>query len=393
MRPRWARRAAGIPFLVGLLCLLLATDVLALTWGPTTYLTTSRNAVLSERAIVASGATVHLACEEARGGVRRTWYRRSTDAAVTWKAPVQLSTPTAAWASNATLAISGAKVEVAWLEEDAASHWWVRFRRSLDGGATWSAATTLSSSLENPGPARLVHDAANRVLATWTDNNTGAVRVRRSLDGGATWGTAIKVATTTSKPDGYLEAFPVLASGGSTTYLAYYATLSQLVLRRSSNGGATWTAAFTIDAVGSAYLPDVAATSTSVVVGFARYEKGHLHIAIRRSGDSGAHWAATKIIGATTGAWSYQPVVTQGGGVYRMVYEQELDVQGLASAVYYRQSTDGGVTWSAATRLSASKRPHAGPGGAALAGTRTVVAWYDINPELLDSDVVVRTGG
>ena len=95
---------------------------------------------------------------------------------------------------------------------------------------------------------------------------TGQVWVRRGV-GGTAWGGDL-LTTTTNHPfgDGVLDAFPMSRGGIS---FSYFATAASLRVKRSTNGGATWTAATTIATNGNGSLPDVAAAGSSAVVGYA----------------------------------------------------------------------------------------------------------------------------
>jgi hypothetical protein len=112
---------------------------------------------------------------------------------------------------------------------------------------------------------------------------------------------------------------------------------------------------------------------------------------LRRSTDKGASWGAAKAIGPTTGPWSFEPILFLAGSKGRLVYEREGDANGTTSAVFYRESSDGGSTWSSAVKVSNTVRHYSIPAGVGAAGP-TIVAWSDWQPDMLDSDVFVRRG-
>jgi hypothetical protein len=83
-------------------------------------------------------------------GPERIYFAKSTDSGATWSARVDVSAaPTsAAHAFPAIVAGSAGDVRIAWMDARAAGALWnTYYRRSKDGGATWTAETDLSTSV------------------------------------------------------------------------------------------------------------------------------------------------------------------------------------------------------------------------------------------------------
>jgi hypothetical protein len=174
--------------------------------------------------------------------------------------------------------------------------WFVR--RSLDGGVTWSTVDKLS--LSNSDSARAVAtEAAGNVYVvgqaiTGTDTLHPSWIVRKSADHGTSWSTV-----DTFNPGVGANAWGVLChptagvfvTGSGTARISgkgkQYTTQGYWYVRRSLDGGATWT---TVDA----YLSGVArgigadAAGNIHVVGQAGYNTTHW--IVRKSIDGGASW-------------------------------------------------------------------------------------------------------
>lgn len=126
---------------------------------------------------------------------------------------------------------------------------------------------------------------------------------------------------------------PSLAQTPSgTLVLAYWQTCNKLVTRRSTDGGAHWSAAQTLS-TGTHTLGTAMATHGKNVV--IAYTAGGKTL-IRRSTDSGKTWKAA--VQAGSGAESL-----------RLVYDDNRFnlLSGGTVSVIYRSSTDNGATWSA----------------------------------------------
>ena len=446
VRPRAAASATVVALL---LTATLSLDAVALTWGPTTAVTSSRNATADRGLAVTTGNIWHAVYSEARGGVLAVRYRRSSNAGANWIAPVVLSGASADTVYGAAVVARGTYLDAAWIESrgDATA---LVYRRSTNAGVAWSAPVVIAgttpaaavptkdaldavdaavveddSDAPEPEPAarqrptaardgrlahrprperaaadtvaaaspsypRLVRDSANRVVVTWTDDLTGTMYVRRSTDGGVTWLAAQTIDTTTNKSDGYFDAFPEIAAGTDVLYLAYYKSATSLRVRRSTNGGASWTAATTVASNGSGYLPSITASGSTAIVGYAVWSSPYQYTAIRRTTDKGATWKPVVKLGAATGYATFQPMLARGGSRWHAVYERCLDAACTGTGVYYRSSADG-ITWTTAVRISSSARPFEYPGGLAYAD-RIGVAFGDNAPAVLDSDLFFRAG-
>ena len=146
----------------------------------------------------------------------RVWFARSRDRGVTWSTPVAVSPP----GEPLLLDLDSSPIVVCDDEHHVGIGWStavyppgqlehtgdVRFARSMDGGRTWDAASTVNDDVAS-GPSRHSHQSFavypdGSLLAAWLDDRPGGERldadvsegvdasiyVARSLDFGAHWG-------------------------------------------------------------------------------------------------------------------------------------------------------------------------------------------------------------
>lgn len=127
----------------------------------------------------------------------------------------------------------------------------VYYRRSEDGGASWSAPYNLSQSFAGSVKPQLTVDAAGRVYVVWEEGEdwyigegypVGAV-YRRSLDGGATW----EAPFTFTHPDGAPQQVTLGVGRGGQLVAVWRLPLSlpersPVYYQLSDDGGASWSA-------------------------------------------------------------------------------------------------------------------------------------------------------
>lgn len=139
---------------------------------------------------------LHLLNANAFGDPKGVFHRRSTDGGRTWSAPtrVDVALPPAAFPYELQLRVDDERrLHAVWEYRTNSDAIAIEYARSTDGGRTWGTRTTLDRPRADPkemswGYPLLAVDGA-RVHVIWIGggvNNVGR-RYRRSDDGGATW--------------------------------------------------------------------------------------------------------------------------------------------------------------------------------------------------------------
>lgn len=197
---------------------------------------------------------------------------RSTDAGVTWSAPTPLNSAATDSGTDAYPEVRSAGAGTwiaAWHSTDSlggtiGTDLDILFARSTDGGTTWTAPSTLNSGAAtdtgNDSVPHVVSDGAGNSIIAWDSNDDLGgtigtdldVLYARSDDSGATW-TSQAPLNTSAASDALASDFSVrVAADGLGNWAAIWQstndlggtifTDSDILISRSINAGATWTA-------------------------------------------------------------------------------------------------------------------------------------------------------
>lgn len=202
------------------------------TWSQPRRLSDTLGWGTTRPSLTATGPDVHLVWLDGRRGTDQLYYKRSTDAGATWGVDTYLGMDSLSLVVDPTVAASDSGIHIVWLT--LFPPYPIRQARSLNGGATWSAPTTLATTMVADRPD--VACTGKFVHVAWTD--IAGIMYRRSIDNGGTWLAAAQISGDSLWPDS-----PCLAASGTTVHSAYvhsYDNYTDVYYRRSTDIGATW---------------------------------------------------------------------------------------------------------------------------------------------------------
>jgi hypothetical protein len=368
------RRRATAIIAGALLVLLLAQPVLAVEWGSAVRLSSHDN---YRPRVFRTGPTSALTVYQ-RGSY--AYARRSVDGGQTWSSPAQIAS---AIRVNFSAAAYGAKVDIAYVRRVTTSTggtaYRLFYRRSLDGGATWQASRAMTSSTSNIADQAVARHSSGRVTIAWTGYNTGRLYMRTSADGGVTFGSARPIGTTSNWEPGAKPMYrsdPTIGIGTGVTYVAYLSGVNTMSVRRTTDNGVTWSSPTKISSSTEAPF-ELVATGSNALLAYTSTASGRMQAVYRRTTNKGSTWSAPKALSASTnGRFSTTPQFTLKGGVLAVVFKHGTPGD---SPIWYRQSSDFGLTWSPLSRVSAVHVEDSDPepGGVAILDAVKLVGYNE----------------
>lgn len=318
------------------------------------------------RCIVADSGTLHVVWRDKRDGPNgEIYYKRSTDEGVSWAPDVRL-TYDSAWSAFPSISSSGPFVHLVW-NDDRDGNDEVYYRRSTDRGATWSQELCLSQDPATSDFPSLWAVGSN-VHAAWTDTRDGNYEIyyKRSTDNGETWSQDIRLTNDTAG-----SASPSVFCSGELVETVWGETRdgnNEVYFKRSTDQGVSWLPDVRLTyAPDFSYHPSIYISGLDVHVVWHDRRDGHPEIYYKQSTDGGTTWSPDVRL-TQNSAFKDWPSIAASGSNVHIVWEED-------NGAFYKRSTDKGVTWSQDTLLpntSASFRPFL-----ALSGGMVHVVWID----------------
>jgi hypothetical protein len=218
--------------------------------------------------------------------------------------------------------------------------------------------------------------SGSNIYVLWKDNSTGNTEIyfKRSTDNGATWDKKKRL----SHNAGY-SSDPAIAVSGENIHVVWSDDTPgnrDVYYRRSRDNGITWSKQKRLtNNAGDSSLPTVAASGSYIHVTWYDDTAGNDEIYYKRSTDNGVTWSKQKRLTQTVGG-SWEPVIAVSGNNIHLVYSDNTPGN---SEIYYTRSTNNGATWRKAKRLT----KNAGLSlevDIAVSGNNIHVVWKDHTP-------------
>lgn len=269
-----------------------------------------------------------------------------------WSDDTQL-TSTGDW-KDPEIAVNGSNVHTIWRDDGFLE---IFYRRSTDRGFSWDPAVQISDSGGEPifDPDIVVQNDV--IHAVWDRLPDGFdVYYVRSKDNGDTWTMPVQL----SDDDTHESQWPSVGCEGNNVYVVWGDDrhgMHEIYFKNSSDGGNTWSSdkRLTFHQTGTDDAPAIIATPTKLHLVYGERTGGSpstIEVMYRNSTDGGATWSTPVMLSSDNDAHSefYGPnCFAVDGDDIHVVWEDQRHLD--YGEVYYRNSTDGGLSWNPEVRL------------------------------------------
>ena len=244
-------------------------------------------------------------------------------------------------------------VHVFWYDGRDGQQGEIYYKRSTDSGTNWSEDVRLTESWgvsEDPCIARS-GDTLHLIWYDTRDNVWGEVYYKRSLDRGLTWSEDLRLTD-----DSAYSRNPVVAADGPLVHMVWDDEGRQnpgpeIYYLRSTNAGATWSAPLRLTyAQHESWYPGIALSGDFVHLAWRDWRDRSFEVWYKRSTDRGLTWdSADTRLSEDLSNGSYNPVLTASGQAVHVIW---WDTRHMPFEIYYRRSLDDGSSWEQETRLT-----------------------------------------
>ena len=338
----------------------------AAVWTASHRLTWTSGSSSSPKAALDASGNVHLVWYDNTPGNNEIYYKKGTG--TSWATTKRLTTTSGPSQFPAiAMSSSGALHVVYWDETGGNAE--VYYMKSGDGGTTWGTARRLTWTSGQSNYPSLAVDSSGAVHAVWQDNTTGnhEIYYRKSPDGGTTWAAAKRLTWTSGS-----SARPTVAvSSSEHIHLVWQDDTpgkAEIYYKKSTDGGANWTANKRLTwTSGHSYYPSLLVDSSgNPHVVWQDETPGNNEICYRKSPDGGGAWVASQRLSWNSGSSQEPEIAVDSSGNLQLVWTDNSPGN---FEVHHRESSNGGVIWTASKNLSlttgSSNSPtiKAGPAG------------------------------
>jgi len=348
-------------------------------WGATKRITWTSSDSYDPEIAIDSNNNLHLVWCDYTPGNSEIYYKRSTDGGLTWSGSKRLTWNSGNSVYPAIAIDSNNNLHVVWCDSTP-GNWEIYYKRSTDGGLSWGAMKRLTWNSGSSCDPAIAIDSNNNLHVMWHDWTPGnwEIYYKRSTDGGSTWNATKRITWTSS--DSYDPEIAIDSNNNlHLVWCDYTPGNSEIYYKRSTDGGLTWSGSKRLTwTSGNSVYPAIAIDSNNNLhVMWHDWTPVNSEIYYKRSTDGGSTWSATKRLTWNSGSSCDPAIAIDSNNNLHLVWEDSTPGN---SEIYYKRSTDGGSTWSATKRVTWTSGGSYGPAIAIDSNNNLHVVWYDYTP-------------
>ncbi|MCK5561903.1 MAG: exo-alpha-sialidase [Thermoplasmata archaeon] len=335
-----------------------------------------------------NGDTVHLVWREHywinSNLHEEVFYKRSTDAGVTWSDSVRLTTEDTISSASPNVAVWENNVHVIWYERGNC-YYALCYRKSTDSGETWGIVDTLRKHLEGGWGASWLAVSGINVYVVF-NRGDGRLIFMKSTDNGSNWSSQTEVGSASANPR--IDVF-TLNDSCLVTCASYFSSAVEVFFYKSTDAGVTWSDSQCVshyDSISSQRHAMDTDDSGGVHVVWYDYKYSPYpwtgDIFYRSSRDSGSTWELIDSLTVEHRAF-YSDILAEGTDLHLVWMDDRHDFDHNFE-IYYRMSTDLGQTWGSEVRLTYAPNWSSSP-SLACDGRYLHLFWSDAREDTINT--------
>ena len=213
---------------------------------------------------------------------------------------------------------------------------------------TWGAAKRLTWNSGNSSNPAISTDSSNNIHVVWDDDTPGNSEIyyKKSTDGGASW---ITRCLTWSYDISFYPAIAVDTNNHIHVVWVEHTPAGnyEIFYKNSTNGGTSWTTKRLTFNSGSSQFPAIAIDpNNDIHVVWMDDTPGNIEIYYKSSTDSGVTWDGVKRLTWTAEYSIYPEITTDMSNNIHVIWLENKGGIFEEDYIFYKKSTDGGTTWT-----------------------------------------------
>jgi hypothetical protein len=227
----------------------------------------------------------------------------------------------------------------------------IYYKKGTVGGGFIYSTKRLTWTPRASFSACLAVDTNDVLHLVWKElfSSSSEIYYKKSTDGGSTWSSSVRLTWTT----GYSNSPKIAIASNDHIHLIWWVSSSYetLLYKKSTDGGSTWTAAKRI-LWGAVWVehPSLALDiNDNIHVTWFGLVSGNYEILYKQSTDGGTTWSGTKRLTWTAGnSWNPEISTDTEADIHVFWHDQTPGV----AEIFTKVSKNGSATWDATKRLT-----------------------------------------
>ena len=272
---------------------------------------------------------------------------------------------------------SSGNINVVWWDNDSGNRE-IYFSRSEDGGSTWSALINLSSTSAESDYPFIALDSLGNISVVWEEGAPpGEIFFRRSTDNGASWSAAVNISNNSG--DSGSPKISVDSSGNiNVVWMDNDPGNRDTYFTCSEDNGATWSQVKNVsNSTDDSFNPDIAIDNSGNINIVWRENATNFDVYYSRSTNNGGSWSQVKNISNSTSISDFPAIAVDSAGNINVVW---VDISTGVWDVLFSRSSNNGAGWSTAVNITSNAGNSFQPTIAVDSAGNINVVWGDDTP-------------